>query len=168
MNLEGIKGIHVQIVTHSPYVLSDIPKTNVLALRKDDPKPEENLQTFGANIHDLLKNSFFLKDGSIGKFAQWEVGHLLACMDVHKWASENADTHECPLIDEDNPAFSFLSRYTYTNMGNKKHRQFSYEYFNKDLSMETLKGKIQMIDEPVLQHVLMKKWLEIEAKENNE
>ena len=164
MNLEGIKGIHVMIVTHSPYVLSDIPNTNVLALRKDDPEPEQNLQTFGANIHDLLKNSFFLKNGSIGKFAQWEVGHLLACMDVHRWALENkADLHQCPYVEEENPAYSFLQRYTYSNMENKKHRQFSYEYFNNDLSMDILKGKILMIDEPVLQHVLMRKWLELEA-----
>lgn len=34
ITLENVKSIHLIIVTHSPYVLSDIPRTNVLALKK--------------------------------------------------------------------------------------------------------------------------------------
>lgn len=59
MDLRNINGINIMLVTHSPYVLSDIPKSNVLALRKDnDEEKEIYLKTFGANIHDMLKNSF--------------------------------------------------------------------------------------------------------------
>ena len=50
MTLENIKSIHVQIVTHSPYVLSDIPRTNVLALKKDKEEPVVGLRTFGAKL----------------------------------------------------------------------------------------------------------------------
>lgn len=166
MNLEGIEGIHVLIVTHSPYVLSDIPKSNVLALKKLEAEPEENLSTFGANIHDLLKNSFFLSDGSIGKFAQWEVGHILACLDVHRWAkTKGVDTKTCPYIEkvDENEAYRFLNRYTYTNLENRRSRQFSYDYFNQDLSVATLKRRVQMIDEPIVYQVLMRKIVELEA-----
>lgn len=166
MNLNGIKGINVMIVTHSPYVLSDIPKENVLALRKNHANPEINLRTFGANIHDLLKNSFFLSDGSIGKFAQWEIGHILACMDVHRWAMKHGeDTKICPFLEmvNDNDAYRFLERYTYPNIDNGRTKSFSYECFNQDLSLAILKKRIQMIDEPVIYQILMRKLVELEA-----
>ena len=166
VDLEGIDCINVMIVTHSPYVLSDIPKNNVLALRKDNPEPEENLRTFGANIHDLLKNSFFLTEGTMGKFAQWEVGHILACMDVHCWALQNGvDLKSCPLVDkaDENVAYRFLERYTYVDVENKtKNKLFSYDYFCNDLSIRQLKDKIQLIDEPVVYQVLMRKLVELE------
>lgn len=167
VDLEGIDCINVMIVTHSPYVLSDIPKNNVLALRKDNPEPEENLRTFGANIHDLLKNSFFLTEGTMGKFAQWEVGHILACMDVHRWAlQKNVDLTRCPLLEkaEQNEVYRFLERYTYTDVENKtKDKLFSYDYFCDDLSIRQLKDKIQLIDEPVVYQVLMRKLVELES-----
>lgn len=166
MNLEGIDCINVMIVTHSPYVLSDIPKSNVLALRKDNPEPELNLRTFGANIHDLLKNSFFLTEGTMGKFAQWEVGHILACMDVHRWAlQKGANLKSCPLLAEEdnNEVYRFLERYTYSDVEHKPHRKlFSYKYFCHDLSIGQLKDKIQLIDEPVVYQVLMRKLVELE------
>lgn len=169
VDLEGIECIHVIIVTHSPYVLSDIPKSNVLALRKDNPEPEINLRTFGANIHDMLKNSFFLTEGSIGKFAQWEVGHILACLEVHRWAlmNNNVDTKDCPLISEadENEVYKFLERYLYADVEHQtKKKFFSYEYFCQDLSIRQLKDKIQLIDEPVLYQILMRKLVELEKE----
>ncbi len=61
ITLENIKSIHLIIVTHSPYVLSDIPRTNVLALKKDETEPVDGLQSFGANVYDMLKDSFSWK-----------------------------------------------------------------------------------------------------------
>lgn len=164
VDLEGIIGINIIIVTHSPYVLSDIPRTNVLALRKNEVEPESNLKTFGANIHDLLKNSFFLTEGSIGKFAQWEVSHILACIDVHRWANKKGvDTRICPLIDDDENqnVYQFLKRYTYEDT-TQKRKLFSYEYFCEDLSLMQLKERIQLVDEPVIYQILMRKLVELE------
>lgn len=164
MDLEGLDCINVMIVTHSPYVLSDIPKENVLALRKNIEEPETNLKTFGANIYDMLKNSFFLSDGTNGKFAQWEVGHILACMEVHKWAMlPGIDRRNCPFLKEvdDNEVYQFLNRYTYHSTKKSKEYYFSYEHFNEDLSKTKLKEKIMLIDEPVVFNVLMKKFTEL-------
>ena len=66
ITLKNINSLHLIIVTHSPYVLSDIPHTNVLALKKDEKEPIFNLRSFGANVHDILKDSFFLEGGAIG------------------------------------------------------------------------------------------------------
>jgi predicted ATP-binding protein involved in virulence len=64
----------VIITTHSPYVLSDIPRENVkLITRKDLNKPvviAPIKDTFGANIYDLLADSFFMQDGFIGEYAK--------------------------------------------------------------------------------------------------
>lgn len=158
MNIENINGINIMLVTHSPYVLSDIPKSNVLALRKEDCEKEIALKTFGANIHDMLKDSFFLSNGSVGYFAQWEIGHIMACLKVHEWAlQEEIDTTHCPFIGEDD-AFGFLERYTYPN---SKERLFSYEHFCRDLSDKQLLLRINLIDEPVLRKVLLEEFLYI-------
>jgi len=57
-NLRHIKWISICIVTHSPFVLSDIPSNNVLALRKDGDEVF-NIPCFASNIHEMLKLSFF-------------------------------------------------------------------------------------------------------------
>lgn len=57
VNLDNIKGVNIMLVTHSPFVLSDIPRSNVLALG-ESPSMEE---TFCANIHEMLNQSFFMQ-----------------------------------------------------------------------------------------------------------
>lgn len=158
MNLENIKSIHVQVVTHSPYVLSDIPRTNVLALKKDEQHPVTGLRTFGANIHDMLKDSFFLQGGSMGYFAQWEVGHLAACMEVYRWARMvGVDLLHLPFeVEDEDASYSFLKRYQYIeNVDGKNEKRFSFEHFKVDFSEESLLRKIEMFDEPVVKHVLL-------------
>jgi hypothetical protein len=62
--------------THSPFILSDIPGSNILKLIKGIPEPEFK-ETFGANTHAMLKDSFFLSKGSIGAFARQEIQTIL-------------------------------------------------------------------------------------------
>ena len=72
-------GINCIFVTHSPFILSDIPNQNILFLR-DDGKPDElvkDFRTFAANIHEILQHHFFLKDGTIGEFAQTKIESLI-------------------------------------------------------------------------------------------
>ena len=71
----SLKGINILFITHSPFILSDIPKQNVLFLnvdqktKKSTPQEYEGDNTFAENIYDLLKHSFFLND-FIGDFAK--------------------------------------------------------------------------------------------------
>ena len=152
MSLSAIEGINIMIVTHSPYVLSDIPHNNVLALKKEACNAQKiDLKTFGANIHDILKNSFFLSGGSMGCFAQWEVGHIAACLKVHEWAMQkDTNTSHCPFVEQEG-AYGFLERYMYPGDG---ERLFSYEHFCQDLSPQQLLWRIGLIDEPVLRKAL--------------
>jgi hypothetical protein len=76
--LEGIKSLHFIIVTHSPFVLSDIPAQNILLLEKGGNKADKSeVVSFGANIHTMLMNSFFLKGGAMGQFAKETVLRMI-------------------------------------------------------------------------------------------
>lgn len=69
---ENINSINILLATHSPFILSDIPSSNILRLNDGDSTRTEQ-QTFGANIHDLLANDFFLKDGFMGEYANKQI-----------------------------------------------------------------------------------------------
>lgn len=77
-----IEAISVLVITHSPFVLSDIPTGNIIAL-KDGDIHANPLQSFGANIHDLLKSSFFLEGGSRGLFAEWTIKEITNALNGH-------------------------------------------------------------------------------------
>ena len=73
--------VQLLISTHSPFVLSDLPKQNVIFLEKDENgyavnSTLENENTFGANIHDLLSNSFFM-EATIGEFASYKIKEIV-------------------------------------------------------------------------------------------
>ena len=90
--------LHFFITSHSPFLLSDIPKENIIFLdtyKKDDEEVKNQnqeignckvvdglSQTFGANIHTLLSDSFFMKDGLIGEFAKNKIRTIKV---VHKY-----------------------------------------------------------------------------------
>ncbi|HTN20455.1 MAG TPA: AAA family ATPase [Pelobium sp.] len=86
MELLDITGINVLFITHSPFILSDIPSQNMLALCKDGTPDKEGLQlqTFGANIFDLLKHSFFLKKGPMGEIAQETINKTIDWLNDNK------------------------------------------------------------------------------------
>lgn len=75
-NIPNIDQINILFVTHSPFILSDIPKNQVLFL--EDGLPQNTMQenTFGANIHSLLKNGFFLPNLPMGEFAYEKINEL--------------------------------------------------------------------------------------------
>jgi ABC-type methionine transport system ATPase subunit len=78
MELNKAFGICVIIVTHSLFVLSDMPKGNILYLDEGKNVTEEkHLNTFGANVNELLCQSFFLSGGFMGEFAKQRIESLV-------------------------------------------------------------------------------------------
>ncbi|MGE8536657.1 MAG: hypothetical protein ACN6OJ_18870 [Chryseobacterium sp.] len=61
--------INIMFLTHSPFILSDIPKQNVLFLEDGISTDFKARNTFAANISNLLLDSFFVDNGLIGDFA---------------------------------------------------------------------------------------------------
>lgn len=88
-------GICVIIVTHSPFVLSDMPKGNILYL--DEGKnvtADKHLNTFGANVNELLCQSFFLSGGFMGEFVKQKIESLVTFLKSEAtndyWNAESA------------------------------------------------------------------------------
>lgn len=71
------ESVHVVFFSHSPNLLSDIPRGNVCFLGKEDRKEACAPNTFGSNIFDLYKSSFFLEEGPVGEFAKRKIGKAL-------------------------------------------------------------------------------------------
>ena len=75
--------IQLILTTHSPFVLSDIPKEHIIFLRQNDETGNAEIanvnrdKTFGANIYTLLSDSFFMEEGTIGDFAKQKIEEAL-------------------------------------------------------------------------------------------
>lgn len=88
------KQIQIILSTHDPLTLSDFQISNTLFLTKmkDNCLNIEKLKiqkkTFGANITDLLADSFFVGDGLIGEFAKNKIQDIIEYINDEKIRSE--------------------------------------------------------------------------------
>lgn len=79
------KSLQVIFTTHDPLSLSDLPNYNVVYLDRlhdemvvlENNNSESCKRTFGANITDLLADSFFIEDGLIGDFAKDKINETI-------------------------------------------------------------------------------------------
>lgn len=77
--LQNKPTLEIIFTTHDPITLSDLPNTNVIYIERHDygspskilefNNQRRPLKTFGANISDLIADSFFVEDSLIGNFA---------------------------------------------------------------------------------------------------
>ncbi|ASC94017.1 AAA family ATPase [Sulfurospirillum diekertiae] len=61
---------NIMLASHSPFLLSDIPKENVIFLKDGKQDNPDIPQTFGANIHTLLSHGFFYERGADGRICE--------------------------------------------------------------------------------------------------
>lgn len=76
--------LQILFTTHDPLTLSDIPSSNIIYLDHEEILTTKILDgetntrnTFGANIHELLADSFFISDGLIGEFAKEKIDFVI-------------------------------------------------------------------------------------------
>lgn len=74
-----IESVNILLVTHSPFILSDIPKNNILYLKNGKTEKETGafVNPLGANVNDILHQSFFLENGFMGKHIQDKIESLV-------------------------------------------------------------------------------------------
>lgn len=73
---------HIILTSNSPFIISDLLNSNIIYLErettiKNSSKDISKLRTFGANINELLIDSFFMENGSIGEFAQDRIDYII-------------------------------------------------------------------------------------------
>ena len=70
----------VILVTHSPYLISDLPKENIILLEKDEKTGKRTARKsnygFASNYYDIMSDSFFLDD-TIGEFAKQKINQVI-------------------------------------------------------------------------------------------
>ena len=70
--------VQITIATHSPFILSDVIQDNILYLKDGhDVREQITVNPFGANINDVLQQSFFLENGFMGEFVQRKINSLV-------------------------------------------------------------------------------------------
>ncbi len=83
--INEIDSINIMFLTHSPFILSDIPAINILKLDKGVPILYEPTEfTLGANIHSLLANDFYLSKGFIGERVRQTLNELFSFLQDKK------------------------------------------------------------------------------------
>lgn len=76
LQLSSNCGINITLITHSPFVLSDIPDSNILCMSRKEHGDAFD-KTFAANIHDLFNNTFILPY-TIGEYAQRKITEIVS------------------------------------------------------------------------------------------
>lgn len=135
-NLKTLPNLNIIFITHSPFILSDIPSTNILYLKSNEKKTTaalENKKSFGANIHELLGDNFFLSDDDIyiGEFAKNKINETI------EWLNSTREEQIKQEKSEENKFDSLSS---------------TKEYHKKI---------IEIIDEPIIKSKLVEMYSEI-------
>lgn len=163
-NLKDIDAICFLIVTHSPFVLSDIPSDRILAMGKDN-KDVELVRSFAANIHEMLKTGFFLPTGSVGLVARWAIDRLAICLKLQDCFNKQEDKKvggrlavDAEFLDKmqaSKQRFGFLNAYMSNENGSI---QFDVAEFAEDYSRDYIHERIMMIDEPIVRDSLLREF----------
>lgn len=80
------KTFQLILTTHSPFLISDLPKENIILLSRNNQQDKlqrtdiDIRQTFGANIHELYRGPFVLKGAKISAFALQKIKHAISLL----------------------------------------------------------------------------------------
>lgn len=140
LNLKKIKGINFIFVTHSPFILSDIPKQNVLFLGEGEI---ENKNTFAGNISMMLSSSFFMKESLIGEFSKRKINQLLEKLNQQKEENRKEEYGK----NKDNKEYEKYKDYKAKMIMDEEEKQYAFNF-------------IDLIDEPILKNKLVEMFCE--------
>ncbi|AJH14518.1 AAA family ATPase [Myroides profundi] len=148
--------INVIFSTHSPFILSDIPSQNILKLEEGvQIKDKETVNSFGANIHDLLANEFFLKEGTVGEFANKRISELINLMYLNIKIKELEE-------DEKNLSVSDIEiKESYTAL--LKHFKDKLEKI-PNYSSQEITNQLKLIGEPLVRLKMQEMLLKMNEK----
>lgn len=136
---------HVQLIiaTHSPIILSDIPKQNVIYLSKDKKGSTkvdlitEHDETFGSNIYKLYNNAFFMDNGAVGEFAKEYICKIKEDIDNSSKPYEKI-VEDISIIGDE-----FIREQLYLYLNQK--RETPKEYIDKLLDQMDYKEKSELL-----------------------
>ncbi|WP_267402942.1 MULTISPECIES: hypothetical protein [unclassified Chryseobacterium] len=93
--ISSTHNLNIIFITHSPFILSDIPRQNVLFLEVDEetkksvPKVYKGDNTFAENIHEMLTDGFFITSTK-GEFAISKINEFLNDYNEYLYSEEKS------------------------------------------------------------------------------
>ncbi len=154
VELPNIQALSISLVTHSPYILSDIPSNYTLRMGELE-QTGLSQNTFGANIHQLLRADFFLENGFMGEFSQETIKNSIAYFSYH------INDRELKSLSKKYKGVRFKSIPEYVEL-KKKALKAENEHLNEKLNVDFSLGMkehhekvIEIIGEEVLKNKLM-------------
>lgn len=112
------KKFQIIISTHSPFILSDIPKNNIVFLQNDKDNychcnnKDIKIKTFGANIHELLKDGFFI-NSTLGEYAKTKINEVITFL-----RTSNDELEKLKLLGQPYPNISKIEvKYIINSIG---------------------------------------------------
>lgn len=85
--------IQLLLTSHSPFLLSDLPKQNITILDKSIPGSSQDgmelkINTFGGNLYDLYSEPFFLGEKRISDFAYNKIKSLITAIESQEMSGK--------------------------------------------------------------------------------
>ena len=150
--------INILFVTHSPFILSDIPRQNILFLKVDkevkisQPNIYNNDNTFAENIHEMLTDGFFITSTK-GEFAISKINDFLdfyeKCCSITK-DSEDYESYKQKYITKDFHLLISLIGEEYIRRILENHLEILEKLFETDSYKEKriidLKAEIEKLE----------------------
>lgn len=81
---------NVFLITHSPFILSDIPSQKILYLKDGSQDQTKRVSPFAGNIGEMFYDSFFLKS-TIGDFAENKIKKLVKKMKENRMTADSPE-----------------------------------------------------------------------------
>lgn len=85
------KKIQLVLASNSPFLASDLPKSNVVFINKDRevlPSINSREETFASNIHTLFADSFFMDEALIGDFAKLKIDEIIDYLQSNQYNTD--------------------------------------------------------------------------------
>lgn len=148
--LENNPSFEIIFTTHDPITLSDLPNANVIYIERQDYNSPSNIlaynsknrpsKTFGANISDLIADSFFIENSLIGDFAFDKIQETIVWLN-NKDNHQNEGYYKKLIKTIDEP---IIQRKLAEMYDEKANENFQLEIINEQIEkLEDLKKRIQ-------------------------
>ena len=169
IDLEYINGLNIIFSTHSPFILSDIPSSNVLKLQGGEPANfKQDQETFGANIHDMLADSFFLDESLIGGFAEKTINKCIDSLNAMRIARTIEKINSKEKKNDDDQYQLVKLREELAEIKSRTSFETYQEAHDTEEKSRYLAGIINLIGEPVIRFKLLEMYDEVMLDEHSE
>lgn len=132
--------INIIIATHSPFILSDIPQSNILYLDRGKTYSAKaiTVNPFAANVNEILSQSFFLSNGFMGEFVREKIKDLINYLQGEKTRGAWDDKKALAVINQIGDPLIVQSLLSIRNLHTQKE---------EDKILEWHKEQVRLIEE---------------------